>query len=323
MILWRPLTSLISLIVALVTFAGPGTAEKATNDAYLNTLDRSGFFANTAADAIPQTALHDVVLRHFEGPLPAGKTAKKCIVFGFDGARADVLFHSAGQKKSGIQALKADGGLVYQMYTGGKSPNLQLTKTAPGWTSMLTGQWTRGHHVLFNGAMKGVYPLTLFTELVRKDLVRGTGFLVSWKTHFTNLISTYRIEKEYAKWKGYGSRMVWDCQPDDAGTAAATLAMAKDTSAGQADFIFCILEYCDHEGHSSGYGDQNPAYIQAFREADRDAYNILQAIQARPGYAKEDWLILFTSDHGGINRNHGAQYAVERQIYLASNKALF
>ncbi|MDR3314616.1 MAG: alkaline phosphatase family protein [Oscillospiraceae bacterium] len=330
MIPWKPFLRVCAVLESIVAFVvilfGVGEVKKPEIGVYTDVLDQSGFFVNTAADALPQTALHDIVLAHFNSALPAGKTVKKCVVLGFDGARADALFNSVGVAESGVQLLKAEGGVFYQMYAGGKFPYLQNTVTAPGWTTLLTGTWantTGGHGVTENGVTKAVQPLTLFTELVEKNLVRNTAFVVSWGGHFTDDDSSYRDEVAYANSKGYAPRMVWDKQPDDAGTQAAVLALVNDYSAASPDFLFTILEYCDHEGHGTSFTNLNPKYVQAFRDADAAAYSIIQAIKARPDYDSEDWLILFTSDHGGISTWHGQQFATERQIYLGSNKVLF
>jgi hypothetical protein len=43
-------------------------------------------------------------------------------------------------------------------------------------------------------------------------------------------------------------------------------------------------------------------------------------VKARAAYAAEDWLILISADHGGTFSGHGAQFAGERQIFLAANR---
>ena len=45
------------------------------------------------------------------------------------------------------------------------------------------------------------------------------------------------------------------------------------------------------------------------------ALESINAIKARPTYETEDWLIIITSDHGGIKRNHGKESIQERMTF--------
>ena len=42
---------------------------------------------------------------------------------------------------------------------------------------------------------------------------------------------------------------------------------------------------------------------------------IISAVESRPTYALEDWLIIITSDHGGFNTGHGAFTIQERMTF--------
>ena len=97
-----------------------------------------------------------------------------------------------------------------------------------------------------------------------------------------------------------------------------TLA-AIETADGP-DMVMCILEHCDHTGHSSGFGNKNPAYVKAFRDSDREALALINAVKNRGTYADEDWLIIITTDHGGDGTAHGSQLAGCRQTFFALNK---
>ena len=46
----------------------------------------------------------------------------------------------------------------------------------------------------------------------------------------------------------------------------------------------------------------------------------INAIKARSTYAQEDWLIIITSDHGGIETNHGNESIQERMTFVVMNK---
>jgi predicted AlkP superfamily pyrophosphatase or phosphodiesterase len=290
---------------------------------YTAKLDKSGIFENTADHSIPQTAMYTIVMNHFTSALPSGKTVKKCAVIGIDGTRADCLLLAKDEAASGILQLKQTGG-IYQMYCGGKFPYLQPTVTGCGWASLLTGKWALepgGHHVTNNGVVKPLEPKTLFTKLIEEGLVKKSLFAVSWNGHFVNDDSTYKVEKEYTEEQGFNVSWVDSNENDGDGPTVQNILNEIADPAG-ADFLMCTLEACDHAGHSTGQTTTNPNMVKAYYESDQYAADIIAAIKARPNYAKEDWLILATTDHGGEGNGHGAWFSTERQIWIASNKPI-
>ena len=87
-----------------------------------------------------------------------------------------------------------------------------------------------------------------------------------------------------------------------------------------ADFIFVIYEPTDSVGHDYGFTINNPDYKKAFQEADLYGIETLNAIMQREPYNTEDWLIIITSDHGGIGTDHGGDSIQESMTFIASNK---
>ena len=67
----------ITCVGSLLTCALAGCT---TTKSYKATVEGSGLFANDVSTAMPQTAVHDLVLEHFSSPLPAGKNAKKALL---------------------------------------------------------------------------------------------------------------------------------------------------------------------------------------------------------------------------------------------------
>ena len=49
---------------------------------------------------------------------------------------------------------------------------------------------------------------------------------------------------------------------------------------------------------------------------------IIEAIESRENYASEDWLILITTDHGGIEKDNGGPSFEERMTFIVSNKEI-
>lgn len=292
-----------------------------TEERYKSLVEANTHFDNTMETALPQTAIYDLVTGHFKAALPAGKTEKKAIVIGYDGCRSDVLNEIDGKEDGAINHLLNAGGTMVLSYCGGvpyPAVNTQDTSTAPGWCSMLTGEWADVHGITKNDVVKSNDHLTMLTTLVEEGTIDSSAFCVSWKGHFSRENATYLDEVQYTKDKDLNVSFI--CSKNDKGTVAAVLedVQSEDCS----DFIFSILEFCDHSGHQKGFFTDYGSYKKAFANADANAENIINAIEARPTFATEDWLIILTSDHGGVTREHGGASIQERFTHIVSNKEI-
>lgn len=221
-------------------------------------------------------------------------------------------------ENSGIMAVREMGGL-YHTFSGGISGvNEQTTSTAPSWRAMLTGGWADFNGIDDNSQMKNADAKTFLTEIAETG--RSASFTTSWREH-TKL--SYRPDIVYAIENGLP--VEYTHQVDDAATYYQILKYTakpegvQKTAAEDPDVIFFIFEHTDHAGHDTGFGNQNEEYIAACKEADSWGYEILKTIEARSTYAKEDWLIIISTDHGGTETSHGGQTPFERMTWLACN----
>ena len=80
------------------------------------------------------------------------------------------------------------------------------------------------------------------------------------------------------------------------------LSCVTEGSTYEKDVIFCIYDWADHNGHGSGFTNDNKNYVNAVRNNDNLMYEVIQQVVNREGYKNEteDWLIILTADHGGI-----------------------
>ena len=277
-------------------------------------------YENTFKTAVPQTEVYKIIKGFFSEEQTAGTAKeKKVIVIGYDGCRADNLSLCGNAAESAINTLRADGGHVRLSYCGGiqyPMKNTQDTSTAPGWCSMLTGQWANVHGITGNGITKSNDHLTLLTTLVEDGTIDSSAFYVSWSGHFSGEGTTYIAEKQYIEENSINSNFL--CAGDDNGTLENVLNDIRQDDCS--DFIFSILEYCDHTGHDTGFCPKNPEQKKAFADAEKAGVEIINAIKARENYENEDWLILITSDHGGYNNFHGQATMQERYTFIACNK---
>ncbi len=288
-----------------------------TEELYLENVAKVGY-ENTIETAIPQTEIYNMITAHFNSALPDGKTAKKAIVIGYDGCRADILAEmSAGN--SGVKALVADGASLNLGYCGGVNypeKNVQDTSTAPGWCSILTGKWATEHGVTGNNITKDMSTKTLLTSLTEDGKIGSASFITKWAGHFDRKKATYLQEKAYCEENGLN--VAFNKVKENEDILSATKAEIEKEDG--ADFIFTIYEQTDSAGHNKGFSFNNPKYKEAFQEIDSYGYQTVNAIKARPTYASEDWLIIITSDHGGIKTNHGKASIQERMTFIVSNK---
>ena len=275
-------------------------------------------YENTIETAIAQTELYNVIKEHFNSPLAEGKTEKKAIIIGYDGCRADVLREMQAEN-SAINSLLDDGASINLAYCGGvnyPAENTQMTSTAPGWCSILTGKWADEHKITGNGITKEVEPKTLLTTLTEEKVIDSASFITRWAGHFTDDDATYLEEKAYCEENKLNVSFN-KCKNDEASHEYTLNEVSKKDCA---DFIFVIYEPTDSTGHDYGFTTNNPGYVEAFKTADKYGFETLNAIKSRATYETEDWLIIVTSDHGGFGTGHGHESIQERMTFIVSNK---
>ncbi len=315
----------VSVVVVLGIIAGAlalyftryHTDENDTEELYRQNVTSIGY-ENTIETAYPQTDLYGIIEEHFNSELPEGKTEKKVAIIGFDGCRADILAEIK-DVNSGIGYLLENGGSKNLLYCGGENYpeiNTQDTSTAPGWCSILTGVWADKNGVTGNGITKSLEYKMLMTTLIEENVIDNASFITKWKGHFTNSNSTYIDEKAYCE----ENNIDIDFNLRKNKTDIHTGAMEEVTSESCADFVFIIYENTDSAGHDFGFSFNNPIYKNAFLKEDNYGYEVIKAIEARETYNTEDWLIIVTSDHGGVGTGHGGPSIQERMNFVVMNK---
>lgn len=75
-------------------------------------------------------------------------------------------------------------------------------------------------------------------------------------------------------------------------------------------FMAVCCDQVDHTGHNIGH--DTPAYYAQLTKVDKNIGRIIQALKDAGIY--DDTIILFTADHGGINKGHGGHTLQEMQI---------
>ncbi len=314
-------TAIVLIISLMFTACSSASKEIKKADTYADELEGMNIFDSSAENAMPQTVIHKLITDHFNSPLPEGKKVKKAVFIGYDGFRADGLENIKDNEKSAIMYLKAQGGL-YHTFSGGISGvNEQATSTAPSWMAMLTGGWGEYNGITDNSQIKKEMAETFLTSLAKQG--HYASFTTSWREH-TEL--TYR--PDIAQSIKTGLPVEYTHQIDDTATYYQILKYVsksdkmQKTPAEDPDVIFFTLEYADHAGHNTGFGNQNEEYIKGCLNDDAYGYDIVKTIEQRSTYSEEDWLIIISTDHGGTKLSHGGQTPFERMTWLACNKEI-
>lgn len=286
----------------------------------INLYTEMGIIKNGYADAIPQTKVYDLVAEHFDASLPEGKTVKKAIVIGYDGARCDTILQNAASGEESAVKYLSDTGCAYVAYAGGEkdTPTQQSTDTAAGWSAINTGKWGIETKVTGNGIIKEVQYPSFMTDLADKYKIKSS-FNVVWGGHYKRVENgTYCNEVAWAKEQGINFSMNTFDDEDDQPMQRALIKNLTDRDCD--DVTMSIYERPDHEGHSSGFGGSNPGYVKCVADCDKDALELIRTIENRPTYSREDWLIIAAADHGGTGQGHGGQTPQERTVFIACNK---
>lgn len=325
------LTRFIVAIVTLSYMISGSYYTDLTSD-YFKRLYSIDVYENSTVTAIGAREVHDIIEKHFDSELPEGKTVKKAVLIGFDGVRADTFCALDTHETSAINSVLGDGGHAYISYAGGINfpyYNIQATDSAPGWTSIITGELYYKTGVLWNDYEKDDKYPTLMKSLIDDKLADKTSFYSAWGSYIDTTLGS---ENDSNKAAGYDANYVdaakyvteqkYDIPGGDTDAAVTELAVNDLKNAECSDFIFALYETTDECGHAAGYHPDNELYMSAFAFEDELAQQIVDAVKARPTYDNEDWLIIMTTDHGGFNHSHGYCMAMERYTYIVSSKPL-
>lgn len=219
-----------------------------------------------------------------------GQLQKKVLIIGIDGVRSDAFIQA---QTPNLDALITNG--IY-------SPNAlndDITISGPGWSAILCGVWSEKHLVMGNDFTINDYENypSLFRHAEEFDSNINTLSICHWDP-----INDYIVQNDV------------DFKLNVSTDAAVSSQAASYISSNDPDLIFLHFDDVDHAGHSYGFAPTVSQYMSAIETTDDLINPIINAIEQRPNYANEDWLILVTSDHGGIGNSHGGTTIEEREV---------
>lgn len=220
----------------------------------------------------------------------------KVMIIGIDGCRPDALQQA---NTPHLDALIANG--TYSMDV----LNNHITVSGPAWSAIMTGVWEEKHKVvdnLFTDSKIEDYP-PFFKYIEDYDSTLHTASISQW------FMIYYKISRGFVD----SNIFVLD------ETKHVTEATVEYLSNRDPDALFIHFDDVDHAGHANGFAPDIPEYMEAIEKVDAGIGEIMSTLEARPNRAEENWLIIVTTDHGGIGTSHGGNTFEEENIfYIAS-----
>ena len=244
---------------------------------------------------------------------------RKVLFIGIDGLRADAI---APANTPNIDALMANGSTTLHCYHGGVvgTATEQITVSGPGWATMLNGVWVDKHLVDSNVTTGTVIDMETYPAFMRrvKELVptARASSIVSWQ----DLQTIYLVDSIEP---GEPDFLDYSASADAGLSGTPKYDNVRDKTLAEItnedpDVLFVHFSNPDYTGHSNGGFVVTPPsnYITSVETVDGYVGALVSAIQSRPAAADEDWLIIFSSDHGGSGTSHGAQTPEDRLVPL-------
>jgi predicted amidohydrolase YtcJ len=231
----------------------------------------------------------------------------RVLVIGLDGVRLDVL---AEAHTPHLDALAA-GGLLMVAHA------VEPTVSGPNWSSILTGVGPDKHGVLSNDFSTNAYnrypDFLTRLELANPDF--RTAAVVTWPPLGSPASGGPLVGPMVDQVVLIDGDALGYTAADSLAADAAADLLRRETW----DALFVYFGDIDEAGHRTD--SFSPEYRAAIETADRQVGRLLEALRTRP--AREDWLVLVTTDHGRRDDGgHGRSSAEERTSFvLASGRS--
>lgn len=250
----------------------------------------------------------------------------------WDGARPDTV---EAADTPNIDAIRQSGAFYATGYTGGElkeepsdwnpsekwnpytAANLDVTashaSTMPGWTHMTTGVWANKHG-LFRGANPTQSDIDWAPDTFGQyeDVVKDSEVALAKRwgeyPHFFARIKEFSKDtfcatmSTYLPWASLVPShydYIYHTLYSEYGMPIAVANIMKKVD--HPTVTFTGYDLSDNNGHNHGYSPKRPEIKAYMHKEDAWFGKMLNAIETRPNYRNEYWLVIFTSDHGGFD----------------------
>jgi len=240
----------------------------------------------------------------------ASAAEHKVLFIGIDGCRPDAI---AKAKTPNLDRLVANGVMSTNTSILGPRDCGNETVSGPGWSSIFTGVWADKHGVMdneFKGSNYERHP-HFFSLIKQKRPEAVTASFVDWKPIAEKIVSDANVSFcPSEELKGADAY-----EKADAVVASHAAAFLKSKAVDAACVYFGQV---DERGHALGFHPLVPTYTAAIEKVDEHVGTLLDAIDARPNAANEEWLVVITTDHGGQGTTHSHGHKIDeiRRVFL-------
>jgi len=188
-----------------------------------------------------------------------------------------------GQSVQALEPPRITSLLNHAIYSWVSLGDEDATKPGTNWASLFTGVSKAKHGVIdndFSNSHFDTYPL-IYKRIKSLDSAMNI-----------QVFTTSQVFKDHLTDEADESELLAN---DDAVKSAVITALGDE----EAGFITAHFSNPNNVGASVGYDESKPAYKDAILTFDDELGEMLDALEARPTYGEENWLVVVTSSIGG------------------------
>ena len=229
--------------------------------------------------------------REIKTECPKGvEPVKKVLFIGWDGVRSDALQLA---NTPNLDLLLGQSIFTFHVDRG------PYTVSTPGWSTLLHGVWPAKHGLTENSFRKNKYKNypDIFSLLRKTKPNLGLATLSNWDAFLQ--ITT---EETYAQ--------RFDTDPE---MTQEALSLINDCTP---DVMLLHYDFPDDSGHKFGFDPNALEYKSAIEISDYYLGLLMAKISERETLYNEEWMVVLTTDHGGLGTGHGGQDNIDETRYV-------
>ncbi len=168
---------------------------------------------------------------------------------------------------------------------------IKTETSASGWASMLTGTGYAKHKISNDNFESNQNDdnhqhgdVTSYRNVL--------DYVTQYKSVKTAIVTPWENLRNFVKIADFAPIVSTDLAVKDSTIKLISISKSLGT-------IFTNFKDVEKAGTTGGYNENNTSFKEAVIKTDEYIADIIKAVKARPGYAKEDWLIIITTNHGG------------------------
>jgi hypothetical protein len=219
---------------------------------------------------------------------------RKVLWINIDGAKGSVVKNNI---PANIAAMLPQSKYTFDGLSEARTLESEFAEDAVGWTTMLTGV-IPGKHKIRGHSYKPEVVLNVSDQ---------TEKVTYFPTALNYIMDAYPKKKILCvtPWENLNVNMLNNAyltvtSPNDESTFNTVLESLSD------DYILTMLSFSGmyDAGKNGGFSSSNSAYSSALNTIDGYIGQLRVAIEQRPTYDDEDWLIVISSNHSGLSDGH-------------------